>query len=196
MNSYAGLNVAASENTPHLGGNIKAGDPFTYCPTVWNYLIDRFAINSVLDIGSGRGFSALYFHNRGTKVLAVDGFDENVMLSVYPTVKLDLTVGPIVTRVDLVHCQEVVEHIEEKHLGNLLDFLVTGKITVMTHALPGQAGHHHVNLQPPEYWIDHMMKRGCVLLETDTRRIRELAKRDGADFMANTGMVFANTARI
>ena len=32
--------------------------------------------------------------------------------------KHDLTKGPVVARVDLVHCQEVVEHIEERYLDN------------------------------------------------------------------------------
>lgn len=193
---YAGLDDAADENAPHLGGNIKVGDPFTYCPSVWNYLIERFAINSVLDLGSGCGNAALYFHKKGLKVLAVDGLAKNVTTSAYPTIKLDLTITAVVTRVDLVHCQEVVEHIYEDHLNNLLDSLLTGRIIIMTHALPGQPGYHHVNLQPPNYWIGHMKERGCVLLEEDTRRIREFAKRDGASFMEKTGMVFAHKARI
>ena len=41
---YGGLEKAYSTDVPHLGGSIKLGDPFTYCPTVWDYVIARFGI--------------------------------------------------------------------------------------------------------------------------------------------------------
>ncbi len=108
----------------------------------------------------------------------------------------DLTKGPVVTSVDLVHCQEVVEHIEEKYLDNLLSSLLCGKFIVMTHALPGQDGYHHVNCQPPEYWIEHLQMRRCSLLEADSMRVRSLAEKDGALYLAATCMVFSNNERI
>ena len=177
---------------PHLGGNIAAGDSWTYCPTVWNYLIDRFAVRTVLDLGSGLGYSANYFFQRGCAVVAVDGLRENVKHSLYPAVLQDLTQGPVTAPVDLVHCHEVVEHLEEQYLDHLLRSLMNGRIIVMTNGLPGQAGHHHVNLQPCEYWRDHLSARGCQLLEDDTARIRRMAEQDGAWHMARTGQVFFN----
>ena len=36
--SYAGLTNNSSPQAPHLGGNIKEGDPFTFAPSVWNYV--------------------------------------------------------------------------------------------------------------------------------------------------------------
>ena len=156
--------VAADESAPHLGGNIMEGDPQTYSPSVWDYTINRFGIESVLDLGSGVGNAAQYFFRRGLKVVAVDGLAHNVEKAIFPTMLHDITQGPINTRVDLVHCQEVVEHIEEDYLESLLDCLTVGKFILMTHALPGQGGHHHVNLQPPEYWIEHLGHRGCNVL--------------------------------
>jgi SAM-dependent methyltransferase len=194
--SYKGLETAANEAAPHLGGNIKLGDPYTYCPSVWDYLILRFGIESAMDLGSGTGIAASYLSKKGVRVIAIDGFEENAVRSVYPTVVHDLTTGPVVTRVDLVHCQEVAEHIEEKFLDNLLDSLLTGRVVALTHAFPGQDGYHHVNLQPREYWVSHMAQRGAVLLEEDTRRVQELAKRDGAPYMAASGLVFGNQRRI
>jgi SAM-dependent methyltransferase len=194
--SYDGLAAAASAKDPHLGGNIKAGDPFTYSPSVWNYVIDRFCIGTALDIGSGSGHASYYLHSKGVKVVAVEGFRENVENSLYPAVLHDLTQGPIVTRVDLVHCQEVVEHIEELYLDNLLDSFKCGKFLLMTHALPGQGGYHHVNCQPPSYWIDHLATRHFRLMVEDTKRVKELASRDGAKFLTGTGMIFVNNARL
>ena len=60
--SYDGYGIPQiKDGQDHLGGNINEGDPYTYCPTVWNYLIDRFCIKSVMDLGSGRGHCANYF---------------------------------------------------------------------------------------------------------------------------------------
>jgi len=194
--SYAGLTNAFSADQPHLGGNIKAGDPFTYFPSGWDYVIQRFAIDSILDLGSGCGYASDYFWRKGRKVLAVEGFVNNVSNSVYPAIVHDLTKGPVITTVDLVYCHEVVEHIEEKFLDNLLTSLLAGKIIIMTHALPGQGGYHHVNEQPSEYWIAHLQARGCNFMAEDSERIRLLAKQDGAKFMAKTGMLFANSVRL
>ncbi|HLI65252.1 MAG TPA: methyltransferase domain-containing protein [Caulobacteraceae bacterium] len=188
--------VAADQSAPHLGGNIMEGDPQTYAPSVWDYTISRFGIESVLDLGSGVGNAAHYFFKRGLKVIAVDGFEHNIEHAIFPTVLHDLTKGPVRARVDLVHCQEVVEHIEEDYLEFLLDSLTAGRFILMTHALPGQGGHHHVNLQPPEYWIDHLGRRGCHVLPDDSNRIRKLANDDGAIYLAATGLLLANGRRL
>lgn len=177
---------------PHLGGNIAEGDPWTYCPTVWKYLIDRFAIRSVLDLGSGLGYSARWFAKHGMDVLAVDGLVRNCQNAVYPTICVDLTRSDIMCRVDLVHCQEVVEHIGEEHLKNLMASLSRGKFLCMTHAAPGQSGHHHVNCQPEQYWKVQLEYWGMDFLEIDTQRVRVYAGLDGAEHMARSGLVFAN----
>ena len=194
--TYSGLHTANDPALPHLGGNVRGGDPFTWCPSVWRYVIDRFAIGSVLDFGSGSGTAAAFFHKQGLRVSAVDGLDENVANAVFPTIKHDVTLSPLISRFDLVHCQEVVEHIAEAYLGNLLDTLACGKVVLMTHALPGQMGHHHVNLQPPEYWHYHMSTRGFSVLEEDTRRIRSLAASENAAYMSQSGLVFGNSQRL
>ena len=102
---------------------------------------------------------------------------------------------PVRARVDLVHCQEVVEHIEEQYLDNLLESMCSGRFILMTNALPGQGGHHHVNEQPTEYWIHPLANRGCQVMVEDTRRIRKLAAMDGATYLAQTGLLLANTRR-
>ena len=191
--NYIGLANAKDVNAPHVGGNIVEGDPFTYAPSVWEYLIRRFALASVLDLGSGLGYSAQYFHNQGLQVLAVDGMEENCLGAVYPTVQIDLTKSKVLANVDLVHCQEVVEHIEEKYVHNLLSSLACGKFIVMTNALKGQGGHHHVNEQPTEYWINHLRKYNYEVLAEDTSRVRKLAEKNGAIYLAKTGLVLARS---
>lgn len=184
--------VAQDNNQPHLGGNLIEGDAWTFCPGVWNYVIDRFAVKSVLDLGCGLGYSSQYFNRQGLDVIAVDGMIDNIHRSIHPSILFDLTKNYVTTRVDLVHCQEVVEHIEEKYIDNLLKSLTCGKFILMTNALPGQGGYHHVNEQPIEYWIDHLKKYNCEYMAEDTARIRRIAEQEGAVWMARTGTIYAN----
>jgi hypothetical protein len=192
--TYEGLSFKANDSEPHLGGNVTQGDPFSFSPATWDYTINRFAISSVLDLGSGLGYAAEFFFRKGMRVIAIDGFEENVRKAIYPTLRVDLCISPVACKVDLVHCQEVVEHIEEKYLDNLLSSLCCGKYVLMTHALPGQTGHHHVNLRPKEYWVQHMRRRGFSCLEEDSNRIRHLARSEGARYVAASGLIFASAS--
>jgi hypothetical protein len=187
---YGGMSVIFAQNTPHLGGNVKEGDPHTFCPHVWDYVIKRFCISSVMDLGSGVGNAADWFFKNRIRTIAIDGLAANIPLSFYPAICHDLTKGPVVTSVDLVHCQEVVEHIEERYLDSLLSSLACGRVILMSHALPGQGGHHHVNEKAADYWIKHIEARGYKLMVEDTNRVRGLAKQERAIFMERSGLVF------
>ena len=193
--TYAGLHNVQSKNNSHLGGNVSVGDPFTYSPSVWNYLLSRFCVKSVLDLGSGVGNASRYFHDKGADVVAIDGLPENICNSVFPATCVDLTKGYVFAKVDLVHCQEVVEHIEECYVNNIVKSFQCGKYVCMTHAFPGQGGHHHVNEQSTEYWIKLMTSNGFSLLQEDTRRIRVFAQNDGAVYLGQSGLVFHNASR-
>jgi SAM-dependent methyltransferase len=185
-----GLQNIIGTQDPSLGGNINHGDPFAFAPPVWDYLMDRFAVASILDVGSGQGHCAAYCARKGRYVIAIDGLEANMASAVHPTVLHDLRKGPFVARVDLVHCQELVEHIEESHIDSVIATLANGKIVAMTHALPDQPGHHHVNCKPDEYWIEQLSKAGYSLFADDTERVRAMAKQCGAIYFAASGLVF------
>jgi len=187
--------IITDEKHAHLGGNTLEGEPHTYTPSVWTWIVERFAVRTALDLGSGMGYAAAFLSRLGVDVLAVEGLPYNVMHSVYPSIRVDLTERPVECVVDLVHCQEVVEHIDPEYLDNLLDSLACGKFLIMTHAHPGQGGHHHVNEQPSEYWIQNLAKKGLELLPEESKRVRELAKQDQAIFMQISGLVFINRSR-
>lgn len=187
----SGYDFVSEVHAPHVGGNIWQGDPLTFAPSVWRYLLDRFACRSVLDVGSGRGHAAHWFHRAGAMVVAVDASAANVKSALHPTVHHDLMYGSLNCPVDLVHCQEVAEHIPEAALHNFLRTLSNGETIVMSHAEPGQVGYHHVNLQPPDYWITHIVSYGYRFLDIDTDRVRRYAREDGADHLARSGLVFA-----
>lgn len=176
---------------PHTGGNIWQGDPWTFAPGVWKYVIERFAVTSVLDVGSGRGHAANWFWRNGCQVIAMDGDTANANNALYPTVYHDFADGPFTCRVNMVHCQEVVEHVHEQYLPYLLHTLTNGDVLVMTHAEPGQPGYHHVNCQSQGYWVEKLEARGFALLPDDTMRVRKLAALEQAFHLARSGLVFA-----
>lgn len=169
---------------------MKEGDPFTFAPKVWRYLVERFAVDTVLDLGSGLGHSALYFHKLGAKVVAVDGLKENAESAAFPTVLHDLTIAPFYCKVDLLYCVEVVEHIDELFLPNLLQTFSGAKVVAMTHADVGQQGHHHVNCRDESYWVNQMNGAGFKLLPEDTYKVRALGNEDLAHHIARSGLVF------
>jgi SAM-dependent methyltransferase len=178
------------DNKQHLGGNFAEGDPATFSAAAWNYIIKKFNIKSVLDVGSGRGYAGKWFLDQGLEVTAIEGLSDNVLNAIIPTIEHDLTISSFKKNVDFVNCVEVVEHIEEKYLDNLLDTLCCGKYVLITHAVPGQPGWHHVNCQPSEYWISHFKKRNFILMDNESTEIRNLALSDGGLHIARNGMIF------
>lgn len=176
---------------PDLGGNIRHGDSSTFCPKLWRYLIDRFAINSMLDVGCGEGHAVKFFQRQGVLAHGIDGLRANIDNAVTPIALHDLLLGPYVMPVDLVWSCEVAEHILEEKLEYYLQTLANGKLIAITHALPGQIGHHHVNCQPAEYWVHHIERLGYRLLPHMDFYRQLSAKDDGFNYFQKSGLLFA-----
>jgi len=150
-----------NEAQPHLGGNIDGGDKFTACPAAWDYLIQALDVRTVLDVGCAQGQAMDYFVSHGCRVQGVEGLQSNADRCLHPVIVHDIQSGPLdVGSYDLVWCCAVSEHIEEQYIDNLLSLLSAGKYLAMTHAVPGQEGHHHVNCQGKDYWINALAKYG------------------------------------
>ena len=171
--------VALDPKDPALGGNIIGGDPNTYHPALWSFLVERFSVKSILDVGCGEGHCVKYFSDLGVRAVGFDGLQTNIERAVVPITFHDLRLGPFIMPVDLVLCCEVVEHIKEKYLPNLLQTLANGRVIAMTHARPGQVGHHHVNCQPASYWIKNLETLGVDMLPLETRKGKSQIKASG-----------------
>ena len=182
------IDYVVDPNKPHLGGNFAVLNPATFCPESWSYVIRKYNIRSVLDVGSGQGHAPRWFADQGLTAYAVEGLKENVDHAIYPTDLFDLTEGAYVKDVDMVNCIEVVEHIEERYLDNLLTTICAGRYLFMTHAVPGQKGYHHVNCQPTSYWEEHLAARGFRPSPEDTAEIQRLAA--NSKHIRETGMLF------
>lgn len=183
------------EDNNNKGGNLFFGDPASFSPKVYDYVIKRFGIKSILDVGSGLGFIPKYIsENYHIPVIGMEGLEFNVQNAQYPLVYHDLTSGPFnCGSVDLVTCVEVVEHIDPKYVGNLLDTLTKGRFILMTHAIPEQNGDFHLNEQPSEYWIKLLEERGYGLLSMDSQIVRNLAAKEEhcPTYFSISGLVFA-----
>jgi SAM-dependent methyltransferase len=160
-----------------------------------DYLIKTFNIKSAVDIGCGPGGVVKQFIQRGIDVVGIDGDhlcprEESVQKV---TVIHDYTVGPYKCDPvrDLAWCVEFVEHVEKKYMPNFIETFKTCKYVTMTHAFPGQGGHHHVNCMPPEYWVGAMEANGFELLINETNEMRK-ASTMAQRYIRQQGLIFRN----
>lgn len=181
------------KDQPHLGGNEPGGDPHSFFPELWAWMVKKLDVKRVLDVGCGEGHAMGAFAKLGCKVQGIDGLERNAEMAraFGPCVTHDLTKGAVeVPGMDLVWCCEVVEHIDEKFLDNLLDTICVGKWLAMTHAVPGQDGHHHVNCQPQEYWVEKLALRGYRYIADLTSESLHYAR----GFWKHSGLIFKREA--
>jgi SAM-dependent methyltransferase len=182
----------------HLGGYIIGQPaPGTWCPGVWDWLIKQHKIESMLDVGCGLGYAMKYFHEKGCGVCGVEGSPsaiENSVMKGYVH-QHDFTKGPWLPKYssDLVWSAEFVEHVEEKYMGNYLaTFSSAKRLLVLTYAAPGQGGHHHVNENTEEYWIERLKLIDFSIDRELTKTARSLVPsqgREGKQFRSK-GIVF------
>jgi SAM-dependent methyltransferase len=194
----------------HLGGYIHGGDPGTWCPHLWSWVVKEFQIRSVLDIGCGEGHATKFFRDLGCDVVGVDGCAQAIHDSVIPdhVVLHDFCEGAFVPErsFDLIWSCEFLEHVGEEYLPNILGtFAHTAKVILATHAFPERRrsrarskrhhGHHHVNCRPSSYWIRHIEGAGFECQVDGTRRARTITLADypGINHFARSGLLFTKS---
>jgi len=187
-------------NKDHLGGcilNDTVGDINTWCPCLWDILVELTNAKSVIDVGCGVGYSVKYFSDKGLSVFGVDGLQD--VLEHSPVrdqiVIHDYTKSPYTLdhSVDLAWSCEFVEHIEEQFMENFMKTFDGCRYVAMTHAFPGQDGYHHVNCQFPQYWIKQFSDRGFRYLESETEMLKQsIADKPYGHWVRNSFMLFKN----
>lgn len=187
------------EDEGHLGG-YRLGQiaPGTWCPAVWDFFIDELGVRSMGSVGCGLGYDVEYFSKKGCCAVGIDGSPSAVRDNRMPAnvIRHDYCEGPLVLAepVDLVWSAEFVEHVEEQYLGNFLaTFSAARMYLALTFARPGQGGHHHVNEQEAEYWIDRLASTGLSYSSELTLRTRSLLPQSGLYGMQfrDKGLVFS-----
>lgn len=184
----------------HLGGCVKGGDPATYYPNMWSSIIEDFKVKSILDIGCGEGHSLEYFHSKGVKSVGLEGCEEPINNSKVKDliIKHDFIDGPYISDeyFDAVWCCEFLEHVDSKYEENIFKTIYQSgaKYLFITHAVPGQGGYNHVNLQSASYWIEKLSHYGYKLRAKSTRMYRDLCYFEPIhpcyNHFCNNGLVF------
>ena len=176
-----------SFNDGDLGGCNVFGDPATHYPIMWKHLVDKFDIKSIVDVGCGFGYSLDFFKKNFNLdwVAGVEGSKKVVELALNNSdiIQHDYSVdGPLQTEpADLVWSTEFVEHIHADYLDNFMETFKCGKYLAITYAYIRQRGHHHVNENTEEYWIEQATARGFSYDETVTKELREKTLEDWKD---------------
>jgi len=188
LETYPYLLFGESFNDGHLGGCNIYGDPGSECPKMWKYIIDKYNVKSVLDVGCGFGFHLKYFKDiLGLEIYGVEGSDKVKNLSFFPNeiISHDYSNGlsPMSKNVDFVWSVEFVEHVSSQYVDNFMSDISKGSYAIITHAIPGQAGHHHVNCQHLEYWVDVFSRYGFSYDPEETQNVRKLALEDYNDYI-------------
>jgi hypothetical protein len=137
----------------HLGGH---NGQTHLDAAVLDYLIERYQIRSMLDIGCGPGGMIDLANARGVLARGVDGDPGVDRADIFVH---DFTTGhfnlerhePGWFFVDLIWCFEVYEHIEAEYSKHLWNTFALARVLFLTVAPRGFGGHHHVNeLDEPE----------------------------------------------
>ena len=182
----------------HLGGCFFGGDKSTYYPKMWENTINTMGIKSVLDVGCGRGFASKFFLSMGLDVTAVDGSEKVREVSLVPEhfVLNDYEKGSAITdkKFELAWSCEFVEHVYEQYIPNFMEDFKKCKYVAMTFAYKGQGGHHHVNENTQEYWVDKFEQNGFTFDEVTTNVLRSMAGVEGpyVSHFGERGLFFIN----
>lgn len=182
----------------HLGGYRVGGDPATEVTPLWRFLYEEGNCRTALDVGCGEGWHILKMQEIGYDVVGIEGLKKAIMRSPVKEhiILHDLTTKPWLfpgRRFDLVWCSEVVEHIEERFVGNIVLTLCGNckRYLAMTYSdTPG--GYHHVNCKPQDYWITLIEAGGLRYNEEFSIKLRELVARTCAGFrhFSKRGLIF------
>jgi len=142
-------------------------------------LAEVLPIDSVLDVGCGRGVWLAQWLRRGaTTVLGIDGpYIDAARLAIPQScfISRDLAESFSLNRkFDLVQSLEVAEHLDAPSADIFVDNLVRhGSLILFSAAIPGQGGEHHVNEQPWEYWRVKFATRQYELFDYLRPRVRD-----------------------
>ena len=182
---------------PHLGGH---GWKTHIDHGLIDHVIATHKPSSCLDVGCGPGGMVDLLNDKGLRCFGIDGdfllerqHPERFLLHDFTTGRADLHQD-----YDWAYSCEFLEHVEERYLEHVMPAFQRCRFVTVTHATPGMKGHHHVNLQEDQYWIDIFSQWGFRHEPEETQRIRDISTmnldlKPHQRFFKNTGLFFTNT---
>jgi len=89
----------------------------------------------------------------------------------------------------MVWCCEFVEHVEKQYEDNWMSLMQKGKYIFVTYSEPGKPGHHHVNCEPLDYWLELYNRYGFDYREDLTIQSKKVSTMK-REFWNDTGLIF------
>jgi len=172
----------------HLGGHKNRTHLF---PNIFDFIISKYNIKSMVDVGCGPGGMIEYAHEKGLDAIGIDGdwtINRNIEVIIH-----DFSNGPIlVNKHDLAWSVEFLEHVNEEYMDNYFSVFKQCKYIMCTAALPGKKGHHHVNCQNHDYWVEKFAERNFYYDHKTTLKIQNITEQKSKNFIQQTGKFFTN----
>jgi len=158
----------------HLGGhanktNVDYG--------ALNWAMSTFNPKTFLDIGCGPGGMVDLANSYGLESFGIDG-DYTVERSNPQHFLIhDFTKGPapLDNTYDIGWSVEFVEHVYEKYIPNYVQAFQRCKHLILSYAPIGHGGHHHVNENTEEYWINTLESYDFTYSQELTTELREVS---------------------
>ena len=154
------------------------------------YMIDKFNIQTMLDVGCGPGGQVKVAKELGLDVEGVDG-DPRVIAEAEGIVinECDYTKDTFERDVDFIWSVEFLEHVKEQFQENYMKTFARANHVFVTFAPPGKGGNHHVNERPATYWIEVFSKYGLEYDENITKEVKD-ASTMKREFVSRNGLYF------
>ena len=192
LDLMGGCNFVVDPQKPHLGGNMGGGDQGTdFSKDLWPWLVTSYQIKRIFDVGCAEGHALRAFKALGVEVLGLEGLWQNARKCKVPVVVHDLSLGPCrVEGFDFIWCCDVVEHVEERFVPNILETFKSAKRVALCHGTEsmGHSGWHHVNNKSVDYWAAQMKSAGFLLDAEGTRLSHEITK--GRSYWPDSGRIW------
>lgn len=138
-----------------------------------------FEINSILDIGCGKGAWLSQWRDKYTQdIFGLDGdyVDTNSLLIPKEQFKAADLREPIQLnrKFSLVECLEVAEHLDSVFADTFVQNIIKhGDIVLFSAAQKGQGGEFHVNEQPINYWVEKFAAQNYVCFDWIRPQIKQ-----------------------
>lgn len=133
-------------------------------------IMERYKINSIVDVGCGIGTWLAIFGNYGVEYIGIDGdyVDRRLLCINEDNFKcFDLNNKfSLNKKYDLALCLEVAEHLEVKSATLFIECLCSlSDLVIFSAAIPSQGGQNHLNEQFPQYWLCIFESMGYYLVD-------------------------------
>lgn len=165
----------------HLGGFTEI-DMHGISPAVWQHAVSNWTVQSVLDVGCGRGTSTSWFVTHGLRTECVEGSHDAMLQSMVPDKSIltehDFSRGPWwpSKTFDMVWSVEFLEHVNLQFHYNYVSTFRKAAILLVTSSRWG--GWHHVEVHSDEWWIRKYEAYGFRYDKKLTEEIRGVARNE------------------